>query len=120
MKLLSLRLQGFMPYREAQFLDFRDKSIFALVGATGSGKSSLLDAITFAFFGKTPRWADSRPGRELISQGEKKLTVQVEFQIKDITYQVSRVVKRGKTQSTQEVQLLHLIDGEFKARSTER
>ena len=120
MKLLSLRLQGFMPYRDAQFLDFRDKSIFALVGATGSGKSSLLDAITFAFFGKTPRWADGRPGRELISQGEKKLTVEVEFQIKDVTYQVSRVVKRGKTQSTQEVQLLHLVEGEFRARSSER
>ncbi|MFN8614045.1 MAG: SMC family ATPase [Vulcanimicrobiota bacterium] len=120
MKLLSLQLQGFMPYRESQFIDFRDKSIFALVGPTGSGKSSLLDAITFAFFGKTPRWADGRPGRELISQGEKKLTVQVEFQIKDVTYQVSRVVKRGKTQATQEVQLLHQVDGEFKARSTER
>ena len=95
MKLLSLRLQGFMPYRDAQFLDFRDKSIFALVGPTGAGKSALLDAITFAFFGKTPRWADGRPGKELISQGEKKLTVQVEFQIKDAVYQISRVVKRG-------------------------
>ncbi len=120
MKLLSLRLQGFMPYREAQFLDFRDKSIFALVGATGSGKSSLLDAITFAFFGKTPRWGDGSPSGKLISQGEKKLTVQVEFQIKDVTYQISRVVKRGKTQSTQEAQLLHLVEGEFRARSNER
>ena len=117
MKLLSLRLQGFMPYRDAQFLDFRDKSIFALVGPTGAGKSALLDAITFAFFGKTPRWADGRPGKELISQGEKKLTVQVEFQIKEAVYQISRVVKRGGSHDSQ---LHHWVDGEFKARSTER
>jgi len=120
LKLLSLRLEGFMPYRTAQFIDFRDKSIFALVGPTGSGKSALLDAITFAFFVKTPRWADERGGRELISQGEKRLTVQVEFQVKDNTYQVSRVVKRGKTQSTQEVQLLQWVNGDFKPRTTER
>lgn len=117
MKLLSLRLEGFMPYRDAQFLDFRDKSIFALVGATGSGKSALLDAITFAFFGKTPRWSEERPGKNLISQGEKKLTVQVEFQIKDVIYQISRVVKRG---GSHDAQLFHQVDGEFKPRSTER
>lgn len=106
-----------MPYRQRQTLDFRQKSIFALVGPTGSGKSALLDAITFAFFGKAPRWAETRPGKDLISQGQKKLVVEVQFQIGNKTYQVVRSVKAS---GAHEAQLRHQVGEEFKPLSLER
>ncbi|MBT9582266.1 SMC family ATPase [bacterium] len=117
MRLLSLSLEGFMPYRQQQTLDFRNKELFALVGPTGSGKSALLDAITFAFYGKTPRWQESRPGKDLISQGESRLTVEVQFQVKGRIYQVIRTVKRA---GTHDAQLRHQQDGEFRPLSAER
>jgi exonuclease SbcC len=106
-----------MPYRQAQQLDFRDKELFALIGPTGSGKSALLDAITFAFYGKTPRWQESRPGKELISQGESRLTVEVQFQVQGCLYQVIRTVKKT---GTHDAQLRHQVEGEFRPLSAER
>ena len=37
-------------------VDFTDADFFALVGATGSGKSTVIDAMTFALYGTVPRW----------------------------------------------------------------
>ena len=106
-----------MPYRTQQQVDFRDKDLFALVGPTGSGKSALLDAITFAFYGKTPRWQESRPGKELITQGQSRLTVEIEFQVKGRIYQVIRSAKR---KGSPEAQLRHFQEGEFRPMSAER
>lgn len=55
MKPLHLSIEGFMAFRDRVELDFTDKALFVLMGPTGSGKSSVLDAIAFALFGETPR-----------------------------------------------------------------
>ena len=47
--------KGFAAFRERTTVDFRDAELFAIVGATGHGKSSLIDAICFALYGKVPR-----------------------------------------------------------------
>lgn len=52
---LRLELEAFMPFRQKQVLDFShimDDRIFLLCGNTGSGKTSIFDAISFALFGK--------------------------------------------------------------------
>lgn len=59
MKILSLRLAGFGPYKSEQFVDFErfdDDGIFLITGKTGAGKSSILDAICFALYDKVPRF----------------------------------------------------------------
>lgn len=55
MRPLFLSIEGFMAFRERVEIDFTHKSLFVLMGPTGSGKSSVLDAISFALFGETPR-----------------------------------------------------------------
>jgi len=47
-------MQGFTVFREPTTVDFTDVDFFALVGPTGSGKSTILDAICFALYGTVP------------------------------------------------------------------
>ncbi|MDV6373640.1 SMC family ATPase [Deinococcus arenicola] len=100
MKPLRLELQGFTAFRQFTELDFGDLELFALVGPTGSGKSSLLDAMTFALYGYTERLGGS--GLEaLISQGERGLSVGLTFESGGVTYRASRT--RGRKQAENEV-----------------
>ena len=48
---IALDMDGFASFRERTRVDFSDADFFALVGPTGSGKSTIIDAMTFALFG---------------------------------------------------------------------
>jgi exonuclease SbcC len=53
-----LKLKGLYSYQTEQEIDFdplTDASLFGIFGAVGSGKSSILEAITFALYGDTER-----------------------------------------------------------------
>ena len=56
MRPLRLLLDGFGSYREAVDIDLHDVDFFALVGPTGSGKSTVIDGLCFALYGTVPRW----------------------------------------------------------------
>src|ERR1017187_8065707 len=56
MRPLRLSLDGFGSYREPAEADFADVDFFALVGPTGSGKSTVIDGLCFALYGTVPRW----------------------------------------------------------------
>ena len=60
MRPVLLEMAGFGSFREPATVDFRDADYFALVGPTGSGKSTVIDAMTFALYGTVPRWDDAR------------------------------------------------------------
>jgi len=51
MRPLLLRIEGLRSYRKPVDLDFTDKGLFAIIGKTGAGKSSILEAIFFALYG---------------------------------------------------------------------
>ena len=56
MKPISVRFKCFGPYMEEQFIDFRqlEKSgLFLICGKTGSGKTTILDAMCYALYGKS-------------------------------------------------------------------
>jgi exonuclease SbcC len=88
---IRLDLQGFTSFREHSEVNFEKLDLFAITGPTGAGKSSLLDAITYALYGRTSRLGKS--GKELISQGAPSLQLTFEFKAGTETYQVFRRVK---------------------------
>jgi exonuclease SbcC len=55
---ISLTIKGLYSYQKEQTIDFArltSANIFGIFGNVGSGKSSILEAITFALFGETER-----------------------------------------------------------------
>ena len=55
---IQLTLEGLYSYQERQTIDFTtltDAGLFGIFGSVGSGKSSILEAITFALYGETER-----------------------------------------------------------------
>ncbi|HCM33042.1 SMC family ATPase [Chryseobacterium sp.] len=55
---IQLTIEGLYSYQERQTIDFRnltDAGLFGIFGAVGSGKSSVLEAISFALYGETER-----------------------------------------------------------------
>ncbi len=89
-----IELQGFTAFRDHTVVDFEDTDLFVFVGATGSGKSSLIDAMIFALYGSIPRYKDERLVAPAISQGKLEARVRLDFSIGDKNYSVVRVVRR--------------------------
>lgn len=89
---LHLTLSGFLSYREPVELDFSTFELACIAGANGSGKSSLLDAITWALFGLARKRDDS-----LINTQSETAEVSFIFRYEDNLYRVQRVNPRGKT-----------------------
>jgi exonuclease SbcC len=93
MRPLTLSIEGFTSFREVTTVDFRDADYFALVGPTGSGKSSLIDAIAFALYGSVPRYDDRRLVAPIITQGRTEARVGLDFAVGADQYRVVRVVR---------------------------
>ena len=91
----KLSLTNFMCYRQAT-LDFGGIHVACLAGANGAGKSALLDAITWALWGKSRARRDD----ELIHLGEDEMAVEFAFGLGEQTYRVLRRRKAGKRGST--------------------
>ena len=88
MRPLELCLEGFTSFRQEQRLDFSELDLFAITGVTGAGKSSLLDAMTYALFGTTTR--SGKQVSDLASQGSENLKVQLRFAVGSAQYRVTR------------------------------
>ena len=92
MRPTKLSIQGLTAYKQPVEIDFTDLDLFAITGPTGAGKSSLVDAITFALYGQAPRVG--RNVKELISQGEERLKVTLEFSTNGDLYRIYRSTAR--------------------------
>jgi len=111
MRPLELIVEGFTSFRTRQVLDFTSLDLFAITGATGAGKTSLLDAITFALYDKVANKPNS--SKELVSQGATQLKVEFRFEMRQTEYRVLRTWRnRGKTDEKKFL-FDQLIDGEW-------
>ena len=57
MRILNLTVEGFGPFAGKEQIDFEQltqEGLFLIAGPTGAGKTSILDAICFALYGKVP------------------------------------------------------------------
>jgi exonuclease SbcC len=104
-----LELEGFGPYRDHTEVDFTGVDLFALSGPTGSGKTSIVDAIVFALYGCVPRYDDRRLVGPAISQGAAEARVRLDFSAGGEDYVAVRVVRRqkGGGATTKEARLEH-------------
>ena len=70
MKPLKLIMQAFGSYGEKTVIDFTrlNQNLFLVTGDTGSGKSTVFDAIVFALYGETGSMKNKKSGLELQSQ----------------------------------------------------
>ncbi|MGD1995917.1 MAG: SMC family ATPase [Anaerolineae bacterium] len=87
----ELSLSNFMCYRQAT-LDFSGIHVACLSGENGAGKSALLDAVTWALWGR----ARARRSDELIRLGQDEMEVDLSFQLGSDLYRVVRKRKAGK------------------------
>ncbi|NUT02281.1 MAG: SMC family ATPase [Hamadaea sp.] len=93
MRPLRLDLRGFAIFREHTVIDLTDADFFALVGPTGSGKSTILDAICFSLYGQVPRWSGKTVVNALAPSGIEA-AVRMIFESGGRRYAVTRVVRR--------------------------
>lgn len=89
---ILLRLSGFLSYRSPVELDFTRFDLACISGANGAGKSSLLDAITWALFGQARKRDDS-----LINTQSEAAEVVLVFAYEGNLYRVRRAIPRNRT-----------------------
>jgi DNA repair protein SbcC/Rad50 len=106
MRPVRLEVEGFTAFRGPTVVDFTDADLFALVGPTGAGKTSVIDALTFALYGGVPRLDDRRKVEPVISQNLTEARVRLDFTVDGVGYTAVRVVRRTRTAaSTKEARL---------------
>lgn len=118
MKPLHLQISGLNSFRDRVSIDF-DRlligGLFGIFGPTGSGKSTILDAMTLALYGKVRRAPGGTQG--IINVREPNCTVNFTFEIGSNggrnRYTIDRVLGRNKTGGieTKRMRLLKYTDG---------
>lgn len=94
MRLTKLEVSGFGAFRDPTTIDFADADFFALVGPTGSGKSTVIDAVCFALYGSVPRYENKGLIRYVVTLGSSEAKVSLTFELEGTTYIATRVVRR--------------------------
>lgn len=94
MRVLRLEITGFGPFHRRQTLDFEraaQDGILLIGGRTGAGKSSVLDAISFALYGAVPRYdGDAKRVRSDHCGPDDETSVVLEFEMSGERYRVRR------------------------------
>jgi exonuclease SbcC len=117
MRPIHLSVSGLHSFREQQEVDFLtlcEGGVFGIFGPTGSGKSSLLDAITLALYGTVERANNNTQG--IMNHAEDQIQVSFTFELGNahgsMRYRVERSFKRtGEvTIRTATCRLLQLAD----------
>jgi exonuclease SbcC len=93
---LRLLLDGFGTYRNETQIDFADVDFFVLVGPTGSGKSTVIDALCFALYGTVPRWDNEKEVRNALAPSANACRVSLIFELAGERYVAARSLQRGK------------------------
>ncbi len=119
MKPINLKMRAFISYAEETVIDFTkpNQNLFLITGDTGSGKSTIFDAIVFALYGEASSTDNKRDGAELQTDFvDKTITPCVELNFSDggKNYKIRRIPrhrKKNKTKVESETVDLIMPDG---------
>jgi exonuclease SbcC len=89
----DIQLKDFIAHRDTK-IEF-GKGITIFVGHNGSGKSSIIDAFTFALFGKHTR----KSNKNLVRRGANSAMVQLHFALNSKEFQATRALNGSGLQS---------------------
>lgn len=93
MKPLKLTISAFGPYAGLQEIDFTalKEQIFVISGPTGSGKTTIFDAISYALFGEPSGSSRDRDSlRSDFAQAETETFVELQFELRGKVYKIKR------------------------------
>ena len=97
MKILKLKSKNINSLKGEFSIDFtsflNNNALFAITGPTGAGKSTILDIITCALYGRTPRLKNPN---ELMARHTGECFCEVEFEIRGDIYRSSWTQKRAR------------------------
>jgi len=124
MKPLKLKMTAFGPYADCQEVDFSrfaEESLFLIHGPTGSGKTTIFDAMCYALYGETS--GRDRRGEDMRTQGVSPATatvVEFDFELGSSRYRAKRTPTQtrprtrgeGTVKVQQTAELYRLIEGQ--------
>lgn len=105
MEPIRIDLQNFLSYRQ-ESVDLQPVTCAALVGENGAGKSSLLDALTWAIFGQGTKGGPKELDN-YVTRGQMEGRVEVQFRLNGATYKVVRGRSIARNKSTLEFFILN-------------
>jgi len=102
MKILKLKFKNINSLSGEHEIDFTqsvftNEGLFAITGKTGAGKSSILDAISLALYGKTPRVEISGNENAVMTRGEKDCYSEITFEVNGKVWKSSWKQERTRT-----------------------
>ncbi len=89
MRPVKLAFRGLRSYREATEIDFGDLDLFAIIGDTGAGKSTVIEALSLALYGRKT-WSGGSNLEELIADGENTMAIELTFLAEGNEWTVTR------------------------------
>lgn len=97
---IQLTIEGLYSYQKRQTINFSDLTeagLFGIFGTVGSGKSSILEAITFALYGETERMnAKEKRAYNMMNLKSDKSFIEFEFyNYNNIKFRITRTFKRN-------------------------
>ena len=98
---LKLIIEGLYSYQQRQTIDFSQLTsagVFGIFGAVGSGKSSILEAITFALYGETER-LNQRDKRTYNMMNLKSKLSYICFEFQNFEEKKFRIIRESKRSS---------------------
>ncbi|GAB4128016.1 MAG: AAA family ATPase [Raineya sp.] len=108
MKILEIKFKNINSLIGENRIDFTEPiftndGIFAITGKTGAGKSSILDAICLALYGKTPRVDITGNENAVMTRGEKDCYAEILFEVAGKKWKSSWKQERTRTGSLKAV-----------------
>ncbi|EJF07759.1 ATPase involved in DNA repair [Thiovulum sp. ES] len=99
MKILKLHLKNINSLYGNHKIDFTkfEDGIFLITGVTGSGKTTILDAISLALYGETPRIGGKQSKDVLMTKGAEELFSELHFEIAGKIYVSKFSITKTKT-----------------------
>lgn len=93
MRPLTLTIEGLRSFRSPVEISFEGRDHLAVIGDTGAGKSSILEAMTYALFGRTT--FTGQANQEIINDLADHMRVTLRFTVAGRTFEVTRTLRRA-------------------------